>query len=80
MKSVLLSLVSLFVLASAAVAAPDRFAVCHVPPRDAAVAKTLHVAQASLAAHLAHGDRVGACCTTERDCSVDAACVFPAGT
>ncbi len=80
MKSVLLSLVSLFVLASAAVAAQDRFAVCHVPPRDAAFAKTLHVTQASLAAHLAHGDRVGACCTTERDCSVDAACVFPTGT
>ncbi len=35
MKSALLSLVSLFVLASAAVAAQDRFAVCHVSPGDA---------------------------------------------
>ena len=80
MKSALLSLASLFFLASAAVAAQDRFAVCHVPPVDAAFAKTLHVAQVSLAAHLAHGDRVGACCTTDLDCSVDAVCVFPTGT
>ncbi len=80
MKSALLGLASLFFLASAAVAAQDRFAVCHVLSGDAAFAKTLHVAQASLAAHRAHGDRVGACCTTDLDCSVDAACVFPTGT
>jgi hypothetical protein len=80
MKSALLGLTSLFFLASAAVAAQDKFAVCHVPAGDAALAKTLHVAQASLAAHLAHGDRVGACCTTDLDCSIDAACGFPTGT
>ncbi len=79
-KSVPLSLASLFLVASAAVAAQDRFAVCHVPPGDVASAKTLHVAQAPLAAHLAHGDRAGACCTTDLDCSVDAACAFPTGT
>jgi hypothetical protein len=71
----------------------DRVTICHVPPGNPANAHTITVGAPAVSAHLAHGDRVGACgpvCTpapevcgdaTDNDCdgAVDEGCVCSAG-
>lgn len=39
----------------------DKVAICHVPPGNPDNARTIHVADASISAHLGHGDSLGAC-------------------
>ena len=48
-----------------ATASPDKVTICHVPPGNPERAHTLLVSQASLRAHLAHGDYLGACDATK---------------
>ena len=38
-----------------------KVAICHVPPGNPANRHTIHVGQAAVNAHLAHGDSIGAC-------------------
>ena len=39
--------------------------ICHIPPGHPSRARTLTVASTALAAHLAHGDQMGACSSGE---------------
>jgi hypothetical protein len=39
----------------------DRVTICHIPPGNESARHTLVIAKSALAAHLAHGDFVGAC-------------------
>jgi hypothetical protein len=39
----------------------EKITICHKPPGNPANVQTIEVAQSALAAHLAHGDHVGAC-------------------
>ena len=41
--------------------AVGRLAICHVPPGAPAAGRTITVSGSSLAAHLSHGDTLGAC-------------------
>lgn len=58
---------SLVLLGSVAMAA--KVNVCHVPPGNPGNAHTISVAENAVAAHLAHGDTLGAC-----ECQVDGNC------
>ncbi len=58
--------------------AESKVTICHIPPGDPTDAETIVVGSASLPAHLAHGDTLGACaptcqsnggaCTSSTDC------------
>lgn len=39
----------------------DKIVICHLPPGDTSNRQTLEIPRAALDAHLAHGDRLGAC-------------------
>jgi cysteine-rich repeat protein len=43
--------------------AEKKVTICHVPPGNAANRQTISVGEASVSAHLAHGDQLGACPT-----------------
>jgi hypothetical protein len=49
------------VLVGHVTAGEAKVAVCHMPPGNPANQHTIHVGPAAVNAHLAHGDRVGAC-------------------
>ncbi len=49
--------------------AAAKVTVCHVPPGNPANAHEIVVGAAAVAAHLAHGDRVGACVAVEPVCA-----------
>ncbi len=42
-------------------AANVKVTICHLPPGNPSNQLTLHVDQAAVSAHLAHGDYIGAC-------------------
>jgi hypothetical protein len=49
------------VLVGNTTAGDAKVAVCHIPPGNPANQHTIHVGPAAVNAHLAHGDKVGAC-------------------
>jgi len=58
----------ILLLGSAAMA--ETVNICHVPPGNAGNAHTISVSQSAVAAHLAHGDTLGACeCRVDDDCT-----------
>jgi hypothetical protein len=63
MKLFVCAFASLFIVFSTHAAAPAKVAVCHVPPGNPANAHVLRLPQAAVKAHLAHGDKLGACGT-----------------
>jgi cysteine-rich repeat protein len=55
-------LLSMALLASAETARADKkVTLCHLPPGNPANPQTISVGEAAVAAHLAHGDQLGAC-------------------
>ena len=84
-------LVSIVLLACSAAAHGEKKAtLCHTPPGQGAEAHTISVGEAAVGAHLAHGDRVGACapacpsscddgnlCTSD-SCGADGQCAHAA--
>lgn len=71
------------VLSAAASAAPAKVTVCHVAPGNPAQRHEIEVGPEAVAAHLAHGDSLGACaasaCTTNADCDPEDYCAKPMG-
>src|SRR5262245_38994447 len=81
-------LLSIALLAcSFAAHAEKKVTLCHLPPGNPANPQTITVAEAAVSAHLAHGDRLGACaaacpascddgnlCTSD-SCAADGQCV-----
>jgi len=53
--------IALFTASSAFAAAAERVEVCHIPPGAADEPQTITVAEPAVAAHLSHGDILGAC-------------------
>lgn len=48
-------------MASGAMAGPQKVDICHVPPGDPSDAHTISVSGNSVSAHLRHGDTLGPC-------------------
>ena len=82
---------AIVLLSSSHVASAEKkVTLCHIPPGDSANPQTISVGEAAVAAHLAHGDHVGACsagCPTPCDdgnlctsdsCGADGRCVHAA--
>ena len=42
-------------------APPSEVTICHIPPGNPGNAHTITIPESALAAHLAHGDTIGAC-------------------
>ena len=64
---------AVLLLGSAALA--QKVDICHVPPGNPGNAHTISVSQSAVAAHLAHGDSLGACeCRVDGDCTNDNLC------
>jgi len=61
--SVVLTFVSALSLHGGDAHADKRVTICHVPPGNEADGHTISVGEASVAAHIAHGDQLGACFT-----------------
>jgi hypothetical protein len=64
-RSLLLTLTAfLFAVSTAMAAHAQKVPLCHIPPGDPANAHTISVAPSALDAHLAHGDYVGECASS----------------
>src|SRR3712207_1537572 len=55
------ALAAMMLAAAPAFAQVDRVTICHIPPGNPGNAHTITVGEPAVDAHLAHGDRLGAC-------------------